>query len=82
MGVDRGSDNIRPGGVEGGRPEVPVAVGRSRHRGGGGLGGWGEVVRMGVVRVGAVRVEAEKSEPLEGETGGLGAVAASLRNTG
>ena len=49
---------------------------------GGGLGGWGEVVRMGVVRVGAVRVEAEKSEPLEGETGGLRAVAASLWNTG
>ena len=71
------------GGVEGGRPEVPVAVGRSRHRGGGGgLGGWGEVVRMGIVRVGAVRVEAEKSEPLEGETGGLGAVTASLWNTG
>ena len=58
-----------------------MAIGRSRHRGGG-LGGWGEVVRMGVVRVGAVRVEAEKSEPLEGETGGLGAVAASLWTTG
>ena len=37
---------------------------------------------MGVVRVGAVRVEAEKSEPLEGETGGLGAVAASPWTTG
>ena len=37
--MDRGSDNIRPGGVKGGKPEVPVAVGRSRHRGGGLVGG-------------------------------------------
>ena len=72
---DRGPDNIRPGGVEGGtRPEVPVAVGRSRRGGGGGGGGGGEGVRMGVVRVGAVRVEVEmvgvaKSGLPEGEAG-------------
>ena len=77
-----GVPGIPPGGAERGtRLEVVVGVGRSRLPGG--LGGRGEAVRLGVVRVEVVRVGVErvgvaKSGLLEGEVGGLGAVASAL----